>query len=107
MKTKPRLNRRQFMGTAATAAAAAGIVRPGISRLRAADAAIRETKDYWFHLAPEGPYIDSQRDNRAFGFGDDKIYLSEDNARSWAYSEAFPEAANITFSCLLKNGNVL
>src|SRR5436190_13594069 len=107
MKTKPRFNRRQFMGTAATAAAAAGIVRPGISRLRAADAAIRETKDFWFHLAPEGPYIDSQRDNKAFGFGDGKIFLSEDNAQTWAHSAPFPEAENITFSCLLKNGNVL
>src|SRR5438067_10724572 len=107
MKTKPRFNRRQFMGTAATAAAAAGIVRPGISRLRAADAAIRETKDFWFRLAPEGPYIDSQRDNKAFGFGEGKIFLSEDNAETWAYSSPFPDSENITFSCLLKNGNIV
>jgi len=107
MKTKVRMSRRGFVATAAAAVAAAGIVRPGVSQLRAADAAIRETKDFWFRLAPEGPYIDSQRDNKAFGFGDGKVFLSEDNARSWAYSAAFPEAANITFSCLLKNGNIL
>jgi hypothetical protein len=107
MKTKARLNRRGFIARTAAAIAAAGVVRPGIYGLRAADAPIRETKDFWFRLAPEGPYVDSQRDNKAFGFGDGKIFLSEDNAKSWAYSAAFDDAANITFSCLLKNGNVL
>lgn len=48
-----------------------------------------------------------QRENKAFGFGDGKIFLSEDNAKSWAHSAAFPDAANITFRCLLKNGNIL
>src|SRR3954466_14546848 len=100
------LRRRQFFAAAA-AATAAGWAGPGIRRLRAADSAIRENEHFWFRLAPEGPYIDSQRDNKAFGFGDGKIFLSEDNAKSWANSAAFPEAANITFSCLLKNGNVL
>ena len=33
--------------------------------------------------------------------------MSEDNGRSWAHSAAFPDADNITFSCLLKNGNIL
>lgn len=80
---------------------------PGVSRLRAAGAAIRETEHFWFRGAPEGPYIDSQRDSKAFGFGDGKVFLSEDNAQSWAHSAAFPDAANITFSCLLKNGNTL
>jgi hypothetical protein len=107
MKTKARLNRRRFVATSAAAVAAAGIIRPGVFGLRAEGAAIRETKDFWFRLAPEGPYIDSQRDNKAFGFGDGKIFLSEDNAKSWAHSAEFSEAANITFSCLLKNGNVL
>src|SRR6476646_11620557 len=106
MKTKSRLNRRQFVAAAA-AATAAGIVGPNGASLRAEGAAIRETKDFWFRLAPVGPYIDSQRENKAFGFGDGKIFLSEDNAKSWAYSAAFPDAANITFSCLLKNGNIL
>ena len=77
MKTKAPLNRRGFIATAAAAAAAAGIIRPGVFGLRAEGAAIRETKDFWFRLAPEGPYIDSQRDNKAFGFGDGKIFLSD------------------------------
>jgi hypothetical protein len=106
MNTRSATSRRKFLATSA-AAAASGIIGPRSSRLRAADAAIRETKDFWFRVAPEGPYIDSQRDNRAFGFGDGKIFLSEDNAKSWAYGTAFDDAANITFSCLLKNGNVL
>src|SRR5262249_42192411 len=104
MNTKSRLNRRRFLRTTAAAAAVAGLA--GL-KIRAADAAIRETKDFWFHLAPEGPYIDCQRDSKAFGFGDGKIFLSEDNAKSWAHSASFPEAENITFSCLLKNGNIL
>jgi len=51
-----------------------------------------KTDRFWFHLAPEGPYIDSQRDNKAFGFGDGKVFLSEDNSRTWARSAAFPDA---------------
>ncbi len=70
-------------------------------------APIRETDHFWFRLAPEGPYIDSQRDHKAFGFGDGKIFLSEDNGKTWAHSAAFPDAENITFSCILKNGNIL
>src|SRR6476646_2770855 len=107
MRTTSRLNRRRFVATTAATIAAASIVHPHVCGLRAADAAIRETKDFWFRLAPEGPYIDSQRDNKAFGFGDGKIFLSEDNAQSWAHSAPVDDAANITFSCLLKNGNVL
>jgi len=107
MKTQSPRSRRQFLAAAAAAATAGSLLSPSVSRLRAADAAIRETDHFWFRLAPEGPYIDSQRENKAFGFGDGKIFLSEDNAKSWAHSAAFPDAANITFSCLLKNGNIL
>ncbi len=107
MTVLSQFSRRRFLGTAATAAVTSGFYHSGSSKIRAADGAVRETKDFWFRLAPAGPYIDSQRDNKAFGFGDGKIFLSEDNARSWAYSATFPEADNITFSCLLKNGNVL
>jgi hypothetical protein len=100
------LNRRRFLGTAAAAATVGGLLSPSISRLRAATAT-RETEHFWCRLAPEGPYIDSQRDNKAFGFGDGKIFLSEDNGQTWGHSAAFADAENITFSCLLKNGNVL
>src|SRR6187401_1409335 len=107
MKAETILNRRQFVATSAAAATVGSLVIPGVSRLRAAGAAIRETEHFWFRGAPEGPYIDSQRENKAFGFGDGKIFLSDDNAKTWAYSAPFPDADNITFSCLLKNGNVL
>jgi len=59
---------------AATAVTVGGIV-PIASRLQAAGGAIRETDHFWFRLAPEGPYIDSQRENKAFGFGDGKIFI--------------------------------
>ncbi len=104
MKIQPAITRRLFLGTT-TAAAVGGLLSPSISQLRAAP--IRENDHFWFRLAPEGPYIDSQRDNKAFGFGDGKVFLSEDNGQTWARSAAFPDAENITFSCLLKNGNIL
>src|SRR3954454_8424466 len=107
MRSQSLLNRRQFATTVAAVATAGSLVNPGVSRLRAADAAIRETKHFWFRLAPEGPYIDSQRDNKAFGFGDRKVFLSEDNGQTWTHSAPFPDAENITFSCLLRNGNIL
>ena len=107
MKSQLFLNRREFVGNVARAVSAGGLVNAGVFSLRAAGAAIRETEHFWFRGAPEGPYIDSQRDHKAFGFGDGKVFLSEDNGQSWAHRAAFPDAANITFSCLLKNGNIL
>src|SRR4051812_36110921 len=95
------LNRRQFLGAAA-AATAGGLWSPGLSRLHGA-AGIGETDHFWYRLAPEGPYIDSQRDHKAFGFGNGKVFLSEDNGGTWAHSVAFPEAENITFSTILRN----
>jgi hypothetical protein len=106
MKTELSLDRRQFLKAAATLTAASGIGFSA-SGISAAPGVIRETDHFWFRLAPQGPYVDSQRENRAFGFGDGQIFLSDDNAQSWAYSTMFPDADNITFSCLLKNGNVL
>jgi hypothetical protein len=98
------LNRRQFVGTAA--AAAGGLLTRSLSRAQAA-AGTGENEHFYYRLAPEGPYIDSQRDHKAFGFGDGKIFLSEDNGHTWAHRADFPEAENITFSVLLKNGNVV
>jgi hypothetical protein len=104
MKTSSRVSRRRFVAAAGAAVAASTMpVRP----LRAAPSPIRETEHFWFRRAPDGPYIDSQRDHKAFAFGEGKIFLSEDNAKSWAHSAPFPEADNITFSCFLKNGNIL
>ncbi|MDP6355947.1 MAG: hypothetical protein QF473_12630 [Planctomycetota bacterium] len=65
------------------------------------------TDHFWYRLQPEGPYIDSQRDNKAFGYADGEVLLSEDCGRAWPHSAAFPNARNITFSCILKNGNVV
>ena len=97
-------DRRRFLGLAAALSVGSGFT-PGISLGQ--DSPIRENEHFWFRGAPLGPYIDSQRDHRAFGFGDGKIFLSEDNGHSWAHSSTFADAENITFSCILKNGNIL
>jgi hypothetical protein len=68
---------------------------------------IAETDHFWYRLQPEGVYIDSQRDNRAFGYAHGQVLLSEDNGRTWPHRLAFPNAHNITFSCILRNGNVV
>ena len=105
MNAPPMVGRRRFLQAAAAAAALGGL--PKLSRLRAA-AGSGETDHFWYRLAPaDGPYVDSHRGHKAFGFGDGRIFLSEDNARTWAHSAAFPDARNVTFSCILKNGNVL
>ncbi|MCX6839512.1 MAG: hypothetical protein NTX35_17125 [Verrucomicrobia bacterium] len=99
------LHRRQFLHT--TAAVVGGLCLPDSSKLNAALSDVAETEHFFYRLAPEGPYIDSQRDNKAFGFADGKIYLSEDNGKTWPHSAAFAEAGNLTLSIILKNGNVL
>ena len=68
---------------------------------------IAETDHFWYRLQPEGVYIDSQRDNKAFGYMKGRFVLSEDNGRTWPHSLDFPEAHEVTFSCILKNGNVV
>ncbi len=65
------------------------------------------TDHFWYRLQTEGPYIDSQRDNKAFGYGEERIFLSEDNGRTWSHSLPFPDARNITFSSVLGNGNIV
>jgi len=65
------------------------------------------TDHFWYRQPSGDPYIDSQRDNKAFGYADGTIFLSEDNCRTWPHSIAFPDAKDITFSCILKNGNIL
>ena len=103
------ITRRRFMST--TALTAAGILLPGISSLKVIQTVTQSdfpsTKHFWYRLQHAGPYIDSQRGNKAFGFSDGTIFLSEDNARTWPNSIAFPNAQNITFSCILKNGSII
>lgn len=109
MTPQQRLTRRRFLG--ATAATAGGLLIPGSYGIGAdtdtPSSDVSSTDHFWYRLQPEGPYIDTQRDNKAFGFSDDTVFLSEDNGRSWPHSVAFPNAKNITFSCILKNGNIL
>jgi len=100
-----RPSRRRFI--AASTAAAGSLLLPGKPPLRAAPSDVRSTDHFWYRLAPEGPYIDSQRENKAFGFGLGKIYLSEDNGQTWPMNAVFRDADKITFSCILSNGNIL
>tara|TARA_R110000850_G_scaffold9196_27_gene34037 strand:+ start:2554 stop:3828 length:1275 start_codon:yes stop_codon:yes gene_type:complete len=106
MNSNSDLSRRRFIATATTGTGAT--LLPGISMLRAAPDGVGETEHFWYRLAPaEGPYIDSQRDNLAFGIGDGVILLSENNAKTWPYQAEFPDAENINFSCILGNGNIV
>ncbi len=109
MSTEHRVTRRGFLGV--TTATAGGLLLPSARRLFAADAAapatISSTDHFWYRVPTEGPYIDSQRDNKAFAFTDDAVYLSEDNSHTWPHRATFSDAANITFSHIFKNGNVL
>jgi len=106
---QPRVTRRRFL--AAASAAAGGMLLSGARRLEAAPITAASnfpsTDHFWYRPQPAGPYIDSQCDNKAFGFSDGSVLLSEDNGRTWPHEVAFPNARNITFSCILKNGNVL
>ncbi len=101
----PATTRRRFI--AAASATAGGILLPGKESLAAAPSEAGSTDHFWYRLGPAEPYIDSQRDNKAFGFGIGKIFLSEDNGQTWPHHAIFRNANNITFSCIFENGNVL
>lgn len=97
------LSRRRFL-----TATAGTLLLPSLPGLAAGPAMEGETEHFWYRMpSPDGPYIDSQRDHKAFGFEPGKILLSEDCGKSWPHSAPFPEAENLTFSVILKNGNVL
>ncbi len=97
-------SRRRFL----SASVSAGSALFGIGAVRLAASPSGETEHFHYRLAPaDGPYIDSQRGDRAFGFRGDRIFLSEDNSATWFRSAPFEEAENITFSVFLKNGNIL
>jgi hypothetical protein len=97
-------SRRQFL---TSAAAASGLLLLDPKTLRAAAGGIGSNEHFYYKLGPTDVYIDSQRDNQAFGYAPGKILLSEDNGKTWPHTAAFPDAENITFSVILKNGNVL
>lgn len=98
------LTRRDWLFSAAVSS---GVLLQANDRVWADEEGVSETPHFWYRLAPEGPYIDSQRDNKAFGFGQGKVYLSEDNGQTWSHDAIFRDADKITFSCILGNGNIL
>jgi len=65
------------------------------------------TDKFLYRLQPSGRYIDSQRNNKAFGYAEGIIFLSEDNGHTWPHSIPFPDAHRINFSHILKNGNII
>ncbi len=99
--------RRDFLNVVATTTG--GLFFSDAARLHAEPAdGVGETEHFWYKLAPEdGPWIDAQRDKRAFGFRDARIFLSDDNAKTWPHQADFADAENIQFSSLLGNGNVV
>jgi hypothetical protein len=68
---------------------------------------IGETAHFWYRPGPEGLYIDSQREGKAFARAPGRVMLSEDNGGTWPHVLEFANAHNVTFSCLLGNGNVV
>lgn len=100
-------NRRSFLKNGL--AAAGGVALAPTTLLRAAaEGGVGETDHFHYRLAPaDGPYIDTQRGSRAFGFRGGKIFLSEDNANTWTRSTDFPDAENIHFSSFQENGNIV
>lgn len=88
--------------------ATAAILTSQFSTLSAQDTREGENEHFWYKLAPaDGPYIDTQRGDKAFGFEEGKILLSEDNGKTWPHSADFEEAEKIVFSCILGNGNIV
>jgi len=67
-----RITRRKFLCT--TTLTAGGILMADVRKLKANSMTFLtkegSTEHFWYRPQPEGPYIDSQRDNKAFGFTD-------------------------------------
>jgi hypothetical protein len=108
MTPQQHVTRRRFLG--ATAAAASGLLMSAAAGWGAdplAPPSTGETNHFWYRLQPAGVYIDSQCQNKAFGYVDGAILLSEDNGHTWPHRTAFPDARRISFSHVWKNGHVL
>ena len=107
--SRKQMTRRNFL--ASTAATASGILIPHAIGLGAdpvvPSPAFPSTGHFWYRPQPAGPYIDSQRQNKAFGYAKGSICLSEDNGRTWPHKIRFSDPHRITFSCILKNGNIV
>ena len=98
--------RRQFVTYSAYASAGA-LMPVTLDFAKAYPAGMGETDHFWYRLDQGGPYIDSQRESKAFAFDDQSVYLSETNGKVWQHRQTFKDATNITFSVILKNGNIL
>jgi len=105
MTQRRHVTRRGFLGS--TAAAAGGALLSRATGLGADSALFPSNDHFWYRLQPAGPYIDAQRGNNAFGREEGTLVLSEDNGRTWPHRLAFPDAKRLSFSHILKNGNVL
>ena len=72
MSTHSTISRRHFLGASVASTSAVMITAGQRSNAAPATAASTEgeTDHFWYRLAPADPYIDSQRDNKAFGFRD-------------------------------------
>jgi hypothetical protein len=105
MAQRQQIRRREFLSF--TAAAAGGMLLGGATVQGVEPTTCASNAHFWYRLQPPGPYIDSQRGNLAFGREEKALTLSEDNGHTWPHRLAFPEAQRLTFSHILKNGNVL
>ncbi len=105
MKRPRRTTRRRFLGD--SAAVAGGMLAPGRGAAPVSQDDPPATDHFWYRVPRAGPYIDSQRGDRAFGHAEGILFLSEDNGRTWPHRADFPDARRITFSHILRNGNVL
>ncbi len=107
MPSRDSLSRRRFLG--ASAATAGAVLLSARGKADAASEADEHpsTDHFWYRAQPEGPFIDSQRDNKAFGYADGEVLLSEDNGRTWPHRAAFADAKHIVFSVILESGNIL
>ncbi|MBE0659347.1 MAG: hypothetical protein IH602_16765 [Bryobacteraceae bacterium] len=103
MTQRSLVTRRGFLG----AAGAAAIERGQAAGQAGAQVISGETEHFWYRAQPAGKYIDSQRGDKAFAYAAGRIHMSADNGHSWPYSAEFPDASSITFSHILKNGNVV
>lgn len=109
MKNHKHINRRQFISAAT--ATAGGLIFPlpfiSCAGNKTLDEDYPSTPHFWYHKPDSNLYIDSQRGKKAFAFSDNTIYLSKNNSHDWYRKLDFPDADNITFSHIFKNGNIL
>lgn len=106
MKSKNTIDRRSFIGTTTTAAAGLFLPTPGVFNI-AKKEEYPSTKDFWYRRVAEGPFIDTQSGNLAFGFTEKQLLLSHDDGLTWSDQMDFWDAKNVTFSHIFRNGNIL